>query len=170
MYVSHINWNDPKYIRAGIIPFTVCRNVTYYAFGLEPHIASLGDFGGHIEPSDSDGLDAALREYSEEALDVFGSINRNSVKDCHVLAGIDTAEILLPVTGRMYDYTYTFRKIIGNDRQHEVQDIIWLNKNQVLQAIDNPELQVERIKLFCMYQKIYDTLALNRSFICSHNT
>lgn len=166
--VKDINWNNNKYIRAGIIPIIIQGGIKFYGFGIEEKIASIGDFGGHRETKDKDALDTAIREYSEEALDVFGKLNREMLQELEVLDGVDTAEILLPLTGDMYQYTILFREIlekIPNNNKHEVQNVIWLSREQLLKAIDCPHLAVDGIKLYHMYYRIRDTLILNKDLI-----
>lgn len=163
--VRDINWSDRKYIRAGIIPIVIQGNIKFFGFGIENKVAAIGDFGGHKENIDNDVLDAALREYREEALNVFGDITRDMVQDFCVLEGIDTVEILVPVPGPIFRYTEIFRSMIGNYANHEVQNIIWLSKKQLLIAIDSQESAFNGIKMYHMYNKIWETIRLNRDII-----
>jgi hypothetical protein len=163
--VRDINWNDGKYIRAGIIPVVEQGGVLFFAFGVENGVGAIGDFGGHVEISDKDALDAAIREYQEEALNVFGNIDRDMLQDYYVLDGIDTAEILLPVPQPIYRYTERFHALIGNNTEHEVQSIIWLSRRQLLTAIDSQEVAHEGTKIYHFYNRIKDTIHLNRDMI-----
>ncbi len=163
--VRDIDWKDPKYIRAGIIPVIDQGNVRFFGFGVENGVAAIGDFGGHKEKKDYDALDSAIREYQEEALNVFGQLNREMLQDCYVLDGIDTAEILLPVSGTLTKYNESFRELLGNNDQHEIQSIIWLSKSQLLTAIDSQEVSFDGVKIYHMYNRIVSTINLNRSYI-----
>ena len=163
--VRDINWSDRKYKRAGFIPVTEKDGTTFFAFGVENGVAAIGDFGGHIEPDDRDALDAAIREYQEEALNVFGELTRDILQDCYVLDGTDTIEILLPVPWPLYQYTQRFHQIIGDNTNHEVQSIIWLSRRQLLTAIDSQEASYEGTKIYHMYDRIRNTIYLNRDKI-----
>lgn len=167
MIVKELNLKDPKYVRAGIIPFIEINGTKFYAFGLEPHIAAIGDFGGHKEDIDNDLLDSAIREYSEEGLDIFGKLNREQLLECEVLDGTNTFEILVPISNdhSLYYYTKEFQKLVLGNYKHEVQNIIWLSSQQLLLAIDNPSFSIGSVKLFHMYEPIYNTLLLNKSMI-----
>lgn len=163
--VHDIDLKDKKYIRAGIIPFTIQGGVKFYAFGVEDGVAAIGDFGGHFNVGEADILDTAIREYQEEALNVFGELTRNMLYDCYVLDGTDTVEILVPVPGPLYEYTEKFRALIGDNTKHEVQSIIWLSRKQLLTAIDSPQVSFDGTKIFHMYNRIYNTIEANREFI-----
>ena len=165
--VRDINWFDKKYIRAGIIPICEQGGITFFAFGIDNVVAMIGDVGGgHFEPEkDKDALDAAIREYREEALDVFGIINRDMLQDCYVLDGIDTAEILFPVAGPIYQYTDRFHKMVGTHTDYEVQNIIWFSTKQLLIAIDSQESAFDGVKLYHMYNRIHNVLHRNRHIL-----
>jgi hypothetical protein len=163
--VRDINWNDRKFIRAGVIPVTEQGGIKFFAFGVENGVAAIGDLGGHRENKDRDALDSAIREYQEEGLYVFGDITREMVQDCFVLEGTDTAEILFPVAPPLYQYTEKFRQLVGNNSDHEVQSIIWLSRNQLLLAIDSQEASFDGTKIFHLYSRIRDVVHLNRDAI-----
>lgn len=163
--VRDIDWSDRKFIRAGVIPFVEGKGVRFFAFGVENGVAAIGDFGGHREQKDSDALDAAIREYKEEALNVFGEINRDMLQDCYAIEGTDTAEILLPVPGPFYQYTERFHQMVGSNTDHEVQTIIWLSRRQLLVAIDSQEAAYRGTKIYHMYSRIRDTIHMNREYI-----
>ena len=163
--VREINWNDRKYIRAGIIPVSEQGGVKFFAFGVENGVAAIGDLGGHREKKDIDALDAAIREYEEEGLNVFGKITRDMLQDCFVLDGVDTAEILFPVAPPLYQYTERLHQLVGDNINHEVQSIIWLSRRQLLTAIDSQEASFEGTKIFHFYNRIRDVVHLNRDAI-----
>lgn len=163
--VRDVDWTNPKYIRAGIIPICVQGEIRFFAFGVENGVAAIGDFGGHREKKDRDALDAALREYQEEALEVFGELNRDLVQNYYVLEGADTVEILLPVAPPFYQYTERFHQLVGNNTDHEVQSIIWLSRRQLLTAVDSQESAFSGTKIYHMYNRIRDVIHSNRDLI-----
>lgn len=156
--VRDIDWTDPRLIRSGIIPYTSIHNTILLGLPVETGIASLSDFGGHIEESDGDALNAALREYSEESYDVFGPLTRNSIADCYVLEGPTTNEILLPVPPLPLDYSQEFRRLASLDEKAEADDIAWLTLNQVQLLYTESTLAVNGIKLWLSYSPVTDTL------------
>lgn len=159
--VSEINLNNPEWIRAGIIPFINSEGIIIYAFGIGNIIGDICDFGGHREAIDTDLLDTAIREYEEESLNIFGRLTREMLQDCEVLEGIDTMEILVPITGMPYSYTTDFLNLIGDNTDHEIQNIVWLTKQQLLTIVDAQNTVVDNIKIFYMYDKIYNVIKLN---------
>ncbi|CAH6418468.1 Hypothetical protein HVR_LOCUS167 [uncultured virus] len=163
--VKNIDWNNRKYIRAGVIPFVQRGEIRFFGFGVENGVAAIGDFGGHYENKDRDLLDTAIREYNEEAFQVFGELNREMLQNCYVLEGNDTLEILLPVRDPFYQYTQKFHELVGSNIEHEVQSIVWLSRRQVLTAIDSQESAYEGTKIYHMYSRIRDTLHKNREFL-----
>ena len=163
--VKDIDWNNPKYIRAGVIPYAYQGDVLFFAFGIENDVGAIGDFGGHKEDIDYDCLDSAIREYSEEALDIFGVLDRNKLKNNFVLEGKDTIELLIEVAPPLYQYTIAFRDLIGNDKTHEVQDIIWLSRDQLIEAINNPDKKFLGTKIYHMYIRLWETFRMNISLL-----
>lgn len=163
--VADIDWDHPKYIRAGIIPYIIQNNIRFYGFSIDGEIGQLGDFGGHRELIDRDVLDTAIREYEEESLNLFGQLTRESLQDCFVLDGVDTVEILVPIPTAFYPYTYAFRQTIGTKTDLEAQNIVWLSRRQVLTAIDSQETAFGETKMYQMYYRIRDVLRLNRDII-----
>jgi len=163
--VTDIDWKNPKYIRAGIIPFTIQNGIKFYGFGVENGIAAIGDFGGHVENNDSDALDTAIREYKEEAFNVFGEFTRDMLATCDAIEGKDTVEILVPVRPPFYKYTEKFHHLVDNNTDHEVQSIVWLSRKQLLIAIDSQETAFEGTKIYHMYSRIRDTIHMNRDLI-----
>lgn len=171
--VCDIDWSHQKYIRAGFIPYVQQGNTVFYAFGLDNNIGYLCDFGGHRESFDCDALDTAIREYAEEALHVFGVLTRELLQQCQILEteipGTSSVniEILLPVSGPLYQYTTAFaNKRV--DIHHEIQNIVWLSKSQLLHAIDNQQTTSTGIKIYHMYDKIVNVLQVHRSLIFNH--
>ena len=112
-----------------------------------------------------DPKDTMIREYQEEALNVFGEVNRDMVQDYYVIEGTDTAEILLPVRGPFYQYTEKFHQLVGSNTDHEVQTIIWLSRRQLLVAIDSQEAAYMGTKIYHMYSRIRDTIHANRDYM-----
>ncbi len=157
------DWTATHYVRAGIIPYITINNVKFYAFGLGNMVADLCDFGGHREDVDGDLLDTAIREYSEESLNIFGELTRDTLDYCEVLDGDDTAEVLYPLPGDipMYSYTLDFKQLIGDDLNHEIQNIIWMSKNQIITAVSHPNTTYNGTKIYHMYNKIRSVLINN---------
>ena len=163
--VRDINWQDKKYVRAGIIPVVHMRGILFFGFGVENGVGAIADFGGHRERSDKDALDTAIREYEEEALNVFGKLIRDQMQDYFVLDGTDTAEILVPIDPPFYKYTEKFAALLGNNPEHEVQSIIWLSRRQLLTAVDSQQIGYEGTKIYHMYDRIRDVIHVNRDRI-----
>lgn len=164
--VRDINWSDKKYIRAGFIPIVKQGNILFFGFGVENKVGAIGDFGGHYEPGvDRDVLDAAIREYREEALNVFGEVTRNNLQDYYVLEGTNTVEILLSVPPTIYKYTELFHEMVANIHEHEIQNVIWFSRRQLLTVIDSQEQVFSGSKIYYMLDRIKNTIHMNRDKI-----
>lgn len=166
--VREINLNDNRYIRGGIIPITTVNDINFYGFGMNNRNSDICDFGGHKETMDNDILDAAIREYREESLNVFGEISRDTLYDCYVLEGNDTVEILYPIRGNFIEYTKEFNSYIKNVPDHEVQSIIWLTYKQMFHIIDNEKGETGTfagVNIFKFYNRIAACLNLYRNII-----
>lgn len=80
-YANNLNLSKFKPIRAGIIPFVITPSSTFFIWAIDYKWESLIDFGGSVEKSDKDCIEAAIREYREESLDCVYNINRHLVLD-----------------------------------------------------------------------------------------
>ena len=142
-----------KYVRAGIIPYQIIGKHIVFAFGLDGNNNSIVDFGGHIEKIDQDLIETAIREYSEESFNVFGSLTRQRLTGCDILQGHDTIEILYPVNCNIYQISKLFKQLASANYNHETRNIVWLTLNQVKIICDS--------KYYPMYYRIYNTLMNN---------
>jgi len=166
--VRDIDWKDAKFIRAGIIPYTIINNIVFFAFALESNLASIADFGGHRESFEKDALDSAIREYAEESLNVFGILNRDIVQDNYVIEGEDTAQILLPISpNNLYNYSISFKNLIKDDIKHEAQNIIWLTKNQLFSIIHLNN--TKNTTFILMYYRIHKVIEKNLKLLSTVN-
>jgi len=158
--VNEINWNDDKYIRSGIIPYIDINNSRFYAFGIANIVGDLCDFGGHREIIDNDLLDTAIREYQEESLNIFGILNRKMLENFNVLEGKDTIEILLPVSGSLYYYSQKFQELINGNKDHELQNIVWLSYDQFNSGLK----LINGVNIIFMYEKIRDAFNISSNY------
>lgn len=163
--VKNVDWKDKRYVRAGIIPFTVIGDFVFYAFGLDDSVTSISDLGGHIEKTDTDALDAAIREYDEECFSIFGKLNREMLSEFYTIKGKKTIEILLPVEPPLFKYTHYFRELLGDNPNHEVQQIIWISREQLLLALENQQLKINGTKIFHMNSVLLQTFIDNKDFL-----
>lgn len=159
--VKDFNWNkNGNFKRAGIIPYIENNGVRFYAFGIENHIAAMCDFGGHIEDDDYDILDSAMREYHEESFSIFGDLTRENLQNSFVINSNESIEILYKVNGNMFDYVKKFHDKL-TDRNHEIQNIVWLSRRQLITVIDNQDFIIDDIRIFHFYNKVHQVLKLN---------
>lgn len=164
--VRQINWSHAKYKRAGIIPVVEQGGILFFGFGISAWDGSLSDFGGGREKTDADALATALREYAEESFSVFGDLTREMIQDCLVVQNPQTIEIIVPVPGPFYQYTARFREILVHQPNDEIQNIVWLSRIQLLQAIHSDQKKkISGQKLYLMYDKIRAVLLDNQSLI-----
>lgn len=159
--VFEVDWSRPDWNRAAFIPVAVTSNTTFYGLGLTSGTASLSDFGGKWEPQDYDLLDTALRELSEESLDMINPPSSSVLPNLPVLEGKDTALIFLPYKGDPWKLSSNFRREIRG-KKAEQTDIIWLTQQQILAAVDNSEHVNWGMRPYNMAQAIRYLILENR--------
>jgi hypothetical protein len=71
--------NEKGHTRAGVIPFTVYERRIYFLLGIDRRTRELTDFGGGIKSSETI-ADAAFREFNEETIKIFKSVNKDHIK------------------------------------------------------------------------------------------
>lgn len=152
-HITDINLTDKNFIRSGIIPINNVNGTLFFAFGVDTSTGKLTDFGGHREYQDYDLLDTALREYREESYETFGLLDRETIKNLHIIIGYDTFDILLPINGDLDIYRETFSQRVLKDPEPEISNIVWLSRRQLLRLLESsPQV---------FYDKIYLTLKKN---------
>lgn len=152
--VSDIDLNDPRYIRAGIIPvYTDKFGQSYYAFGLSIHNGFITDFGGHIEYNEfgirENVIEAAVREFYEESYGVFNnditveSIIKNNYEVLDAVTELDrngysigSLDILVPVDiPSMKQIKRDFRDLINSLSESENVEnigIVWIRHDHLI--------------------------------------
>jgi len=62
--------NPKKFLRSGVIPFTIIDDKKYFCLGIDAKYGTLTDFGGGVK-RDEHFVSAACRELEEESLGIF---------------------------------------------------------------------------------------------------
>lgn len=142
-----------NHYRAGIVPYCNLKGIRFYCFGVEDGVGALADFGGQVDPADNDLLDTAIREFSEETLNVFGELTRESLQDCQCFITNSTLEIFYEVNPTMSIYNGKFDLKIKQNTT-EVVRFVWLSRNQVYNYIAQSKLKTKGGNMYHMYDKI----------------
>lgn len=124
-----------QFDRAGVIPYTVTgRNGQQrlsFCLGIDRLYKEFSDFGGRSIPRiDKDGIEVAIREFTEETLGCFpkGIISRTKVKNSVAVASDTTLIVFLRCSVDPNHVSQVFRnKVNQND---EMSDIKWISEEE----------------------------------------
>jgi hypothetical protein len=81
-YIKNIDMDDMHQRRAGVIVYSVIDGKLMYCMGVDNVWGQISDFGGGVRKEDKNVVTAALREFFEETLGVFGIYFEDEVQDC----------------------------------------------------------------------------------------
>lgn len=155
--VKEINLDTVRPSRAGVILYTKINGEYYFGLGIDTLSGEYTDFGGGIsykEKSDKNVIMGALREFNEETLGIFGTIDYNEVSDCLVLYNGFNLILFKYITTSMEDIVENFKN------QHniniinyptiipEVSNIVWLNHTEFKNIITKRGMLFHRIQNF----------------------
>lgn len=150
--VKHLDLNNIKPTRAGVILYTIINNQLILGLGLDAQFKQLTDFSGGINKKDINVLTAALREFNEESLNLFGRIDTYDILDAPVLYDKHTLIIFYYVDEHPDDITIAFRKLKNNYKGNvEIDDIVWVTPEELLISI--------QLKLKHIYVRLLNFLA-----------
>ncbi len=128
--MEEIGLTDPRWIRAGILPYLEVEGTRYYAIGIDRDYGTLMDFGGNRESFDRDIVETAQREMTEESYGVLGSFSREDLENSFILVDDDYIEFVLPLSA---DRDSDLRKIIAEfdflrrfDPNPEHRGMMWI--------------------------------------------
>ena len=97
MSVCRVSELKPRrFRRAGVIPYLQTPEGLVYVLARDRKYGTPGGFSGHVE-RDEPPLHAALREFKEESLGVFGEYTTSQIGDCYAIYDEKELLILLPV-------------------------------------------------------------------------
>lgn len=133
--VSEIDLINVKPQRAGIILYTKINNIIYFGVGVDNNTKEYTDFGGGIQyQKDGNVIAGAIREFTEETLQIFGQLEYHDVKDCLALYNLNNLVIFKYVTQNINlireNFLHEYRYYVDKGIKPEVCDIAWLTQNE----------------------------------------
>lgn len=132
--------------RAGIAFYFHYIDDTYYVFGVDDYDKWI-DFGGGAE-ADEFASETAVREYSEEAHDCFGTLIPEDLTDDVCLYEKDSTLFLhlitIPRSSRkkeppFEEYRDIFHRLNDVSSQPELKDIIYVTREELLYELVSPK-------------------------------
>jgi hypothetical protein len=122
--------NPRKFLRSGVIPFTVNDGKKFFCLGIDEKYGTLTDFGGGVKRGEHF-LDAACRELEEESLGIFDfrsescieklKTNSITIHDCN------TAIVFINIhIENMNEIVKLYNKRYSDISRAENSGIIWI--------------------------------------------
>lgn len=130
--------------RCGVIPYNILPdNTILFGLGLDSKSKELTDFGGHSLPYEN-AVTAALREFNEESLGIFGNINKKSIKNQlavhnnHDFVIFINLEINLLMVDKIFYRIW--RQKINEHYYVENCAILWFTAEQIYTLLDTRKI------------------------------
>lgn len=143
VHKTRVNKLDLDYVRpdrGGVIIYTKYGNTVYFGLGVDAESHEFTDFAGGISyKQDNNVIDGSLREFSEEALRIFGDITSDMISECPVLYDQRNCIIFIHVkvdpnmTSEAFNIAY--REQIEKGKKPEVCGITWLTYHEFITTI-----------------------------------
>ena len=131
--LSNLKRNEK--FRAGVIPYTICDGMVYFAFGVDALTGDLTDFGGGVMKTDGGEINGGIREFREESLGTFEPICNNDLIDHYIIHTNKMIILLVYYNVNPLYIRNKFRKKLLNTDTPEVTDIVWMTKDEILDSI-----------------------------------
>jgi len=155
--VKDILPHDLTQKRAGVIVYKLIKDKIFMGLGIDSQHGSLTDFSGGIKSSDRDVIAGGLREFNEETLGIFGSIDPERVNNSIAVYSQDMMIIFLKVEGDIIRYSLEFKtKTKSHDLSGlEVKNIPWISKESFYEKIERGDVNQ-------VYHRLYNFIRLAR--------
>lgn len=156
--------------RAGIIPYFLRNDKIYFCLGIDTEYETVTDFGGHVKLDESI-INAGIREYKEESLDIFPDVTVDELMECPCLYDNNNLIMFTRIDDDVEKYNMKFVKNImslnQNNISYEVSNIVWLE----LEDLKNCLLGYSQLKIYTkVYKLLADHLNILEFFIRFRNT
>jgi hypothetical protein len=148
--------------RAGVLLVTTWNGIVYFGFGVHGMTHELSDFGGSMLHIDRTSIHTAMREFSEETLDIFNPLTMEDIKNSPVIYD-DYNLIMFLVTSVDPDEVGTkflarYEKIVNDERSNrcyrelpelcEITWLTWKELQEVIRVKKSPNLLYEKVRSF----------------------
>ncbi len=133
--VKDISRFDLIQARAGIIVYTIVDGKIYFCMGKDSEYDSYTDFAGGVRYSVENVISAAVREFNEESLQVFGDIEPEKIQESICLYSNSMLTIFLNVRCDLSDIINNFQKKVRYEDQPEIKEINWLSRTQFFRIV-----------------------------------
>lgn len=128
--------HDKMCSRAGVLIYVVEDGVVFYGFGLDSEYKELTDFAGKMVVGlDKSCVHAALREFNEESLGIFGQISPLAVRLAQAIWDGENFIILYYSSLTRQSINFLFHAQLEKRKQTEVCDIVWLTHEELRAAL-----------------------------------
>lgn len=141
--------------RAGVVLYTVNNGVVYFGWGMDSKSHDITDFGGRVVyETDKNVIQGALREFTEETLEIFEPLTIEEIQDCPVVYNGKNLIIFIHVKLDPNEVSRVFNKkfidiISANpEAEPEVCAIAWLTWGDFQRSISNNGAMFYRVRHF----------------------
>lgn len=142
--ITFIKFSDNMEIfsqnRAGIVAYNITPdNKIEICMGVDSKTGDITDHGGRVK-YDEHPVDAAIREFHEETLDVFHPLDRNDerIKNSFLLYSASTLIMFVKMDVNFHQKQTEFRKIFSTRKYSESSDLYITNLADLINDISNP--------------------------------
>ena len=132
--IRDVDWTYQRQTRAGIIPYYIQDGMIYFCLAKDTNFKNLTDFGGGVKQTDLDPVHAALREFHQESLAIFGELTIENIQSSFVIFNYDMLIIfhrveVIDQVALHETFHQRCQALIANNDEVEVNDIQWHDEN-----------------------------------------
>ena len=132
--VKNVRMSLETPVRCGVIVYTRYKGKTYFCLGVDSVYGDLTDFGGGIKKNETV-IEGGLRELQEESQGIFGKISVTEIRDCMTFYTNNMMIIFVKRQVNMEQISQVFKEKISEDKNIEVKDITWIEKQDFIDSI-----------------------------------
>ena len=139
LYLHELEGKTDTCERAGVILYTVEDGEIYYGLGLDAEYLELTDFAGSVSRKDRDAVEAALREFREETLDIFGELPRERSLRATALWDGKNLVLLVRCLSNRALVSALFRARCSLAKKPEVKEILWFSAGELSRLLQSDQ-------------------------------
>ena len=133
-----VNWKKENQKRSGVILYNKLNDKIFFILGIDRKSNNLTDFGGGVKISKENPLEAGIREFNEETLNIFNTSYKEIKKSLCVYSN---EMLIIFIKNKNYQlentkYIEDFKKKLGNNKNHEIKSIIYISIDDFIKSLN----------------------------------
>lgn len=161
--MNNNNKKDNRIERGGVIVYTYVNGQILFGLGVDTKSGDITDFGGGVSKFDGTIINGALREFKEESLGIFGSIQPSELRKFITIYNKKIFSIFIKFNVQPIKINQIFQERVKMIPNPEVKDIMWFSEDNFIKLIKGDAVGGK--KIFFRIQPMLYQAFLKRNYL-----